>query len=289
MQNEDTMKVREFKERQKSVMLDGIVDEPVRINFTDVGTGPPLLLLHGIPTWSYLYQEMIVELQKEYRVIAPDMLGYGWSDRRDRFDRSLQVQAKVITGVMDILQLEKVHFVGHDIGGGVGLVLAVDSPDRLESLILSNNIAYDSWPIEEMMQLGHPSWTDKPVHEVRAFLDKAFQEGILNKEQQTDAFLEGIVEPYQDEEGKKSLVRNAAALNTNETTMLTHKLSGIPHPTLILWGVQDPWQKLKFGEKLQEDIPDSKLVKIEHSGHWLPQDAPMEFAAEIKNFLQKKE
>ncbi|MGE6370910.1 alpha/beta fold hydrolase [Planococcus kocurii] len=289
MQNGETMKVSEFKARQKSVMLDGIIDEPVRINYTDVGAGPPLLLLHGIPTWSYLYQEMIEELQKEYRVIAPDMLGYGWSDRRDRFDRSLHVQAKVITGLMDRLELEKIHFVGHDIGGGVGLVLAVDSPDRLESLILSNNVAYDSWPIEEMMQLGHPSWTDKPVHKVSGFLEKAFTEGLLNKEQQTSAFLEGIVEPYQDEEGKKSLVRNAAALNTNETTMLTHKLSAIQHPTLILWGVQDPWQKLKFGEKLHEDIPNSKLVTIEHSGHWLPQDAPKEFAAEIKSFLQKKE
>lgn len=289
MKNGETMKVNEFKERQKSVMLDGIIDEPVRVNYTDVGTGPTLLLLHGIPTWSYLYQEMIEDLQKEYRVIAPDMLGYGWSDRRDRFDRSLHVQAKVITGLMDRLELEKIHFVGHDIGGGVGLVLAVESPDRLESLILSNNIAYDSWPIEEMMQLGHPSWTDKPVDEVSAFLEKAFTEGILNKEQQTSAFLEGIVEPYQDEEGKKSLVRNAAALNTNETTMLTHKVPEIQQPTLILWGVQDPWQKLKFGEKLQEDIPNSKLIKIEHSGHWLPQDAPKEFAEEIKRFLQKKE
>lgn len=283
------MKVGEFKERQQSVMLDGIVDEAVRINYTDVGTGPPLLLLHGIPTWSYLFQEMIEKLQKEYRVIAPDMLGYGWSDRRDRFDRSLQVQAKVVTNLMDHLQLDKVHFVGHDIGGGVGLVLAVDSPDRLESITLSNTIVYDSWPIEEMMQLGHPSWTDKPVHEVSAFLEKAFQEGILNKEQQTEAFLEAIVEPYQNEEGKKSMVRNAAALNTNETTRLTHKLSTISHPMLILWGTQDPWQKVKFGEKLQEDIPNSKLVKIDHSGHWLPQDAPAEFAAEIINFIREED
>ena len=62
--------------------------------------------------------------------------------------------------------------------------------------------------------------------------------------------------------------------------MLIHNLSEIPHPTLILGGVKDSWQKVKFGEKLQEGIPNSKLVKIEHSNHWLTEGAPMEFASE---------
>ncbi|CAM3813386.1 alpha/beta fold hydrolase [Alkalicoccus chagannorensis] len=288
MTNEHLITADTFRERQQSVMMEGIIDEPVEIRYTDVGSGPPLLLLHGIPTWSYLFQEMITELQDDYRVIVPDMLGYGYSDHRDRFDRSLHVQAEVVKRLMDELGLLKVHFVGHDIGGGVGLVLAVNDPDRLDTMMLANTIAYDSWPIEAMLKLGHPSWTEKPISEVQSFLESAFQDGILHDEQRKDRFVEGITAPYTEEEGRKSLVRNAAALNTNETTMLTHKLPEVQVPSLILWGTQDPWQQADFGRRLAEDLPHGSFVGFDDSGHWLPQEAPAAFAAEVKRFVQQR-
>ncbi|SDW07758.1 Pimeloyl-ACP methyl ester carboxylesterase [Marinococcus luteus] len=285
METNKTMTKEEFKQRQQSVMLDGIVDEPVKVNYTDTGSGPTLVLLHGIPTWSYLYQAVIPELEEEYRVIVPDLLGYGYSDQRDRFDRSLHVQAKLVVRLMEKLELGQVHLAAHDIGGGVGLILALNEPERIDKLVLSNTVAYDSWPIEEMLMMGHPSWKNKSLQEMEDFLSKGYKDVFAQREQLTDTFLQGITAPYLHEEGKVSLVRNAAALNTNETTSITHKLSDIQHPVLLLWGTQDPWQPVETGEMLDRDLPDSRLVRVNQSAHWVPQEAPKEFAAEIKKFI----
>ncbi|WP_252314446.1 alpha/beta fold hydrolase [Sinobaca sp. H24] len=283
----NTMTEEAFKQRQKSVMLEGVVEEPVRVNYTDVGSGPPVMLLHGIPTWSYLYQEVIPELEGEYRVIAPDLLGYGSSDQRDRFDRSLHIQEKLVIRLMEELELEQVHLVAHDIGGGVGLLLALNEPERINKLVLSNTVAYDSWPIEEMLMMGHPSGKNKSLQEIEEFLTKGYKEMFSHQEQLTDTFLKGIMAPYLHEEGKVSLVRNASALNTNETTAFSHKLSSIQHDVLLLWGAEDPWQPVETGEELEKDIPNCKLVRFDHASHWVPQEAPEEFAAEIKTFIDQ--
>ncbi|WP_244897370.1 alpha/beta fold hydrolase [Marinococcus halophilus] len=285
MKPNQTTTEEEFKQHQRSVMLEGIVDEAVKVNYTDTGSGPPLVLLHGIPTWSYLYQAVIPELEDNYRVIVPDLLGYGYSDQRDRFDRSLHVQAKLVIRLMEHLEIEQAHVAAHDIGGGVGLILALEEPERIDKLVLSNTVAYDSWPIEEMLMVGHPSWKNKSLQDMEDFLSKGYKGVFAQQDQLTDTFLQGIMAPYLHEEGKLSLVRNAAALNTNHTTSITHRLSEIKHPVLMLWGTQDPWQPVETGEMLEKDLPNSRLVRINQSAHWVPQEAPREFATEIKKFI----
>ncbi|KGX92566.1 alpha/beta hydrolase [Pontibacillus halophilus JSM 076056 = DSM 19796] len=284
MTTHNTMSIEEFKERQQTVMLEGIVGEPVKVNYTDVGSGTPIILLHGIPTWSYLYQDTIQELEEDYRVIAPDLLGYGFSDQRDQFNRSLNIQADMVVKLMDELGLEKANVVAHDIGGGVGLILAHNEPERVNKLVLSNAVAYDSWPIHDMLVMGHPSRANDSLEEIENFLTGAYKQMFFNKENLTETFLQGIKAPYLHEEGKVSLVRNAAALNTNETTALTPTLSSIQQPVLLLWGEKDVWQPIETAEKLENDLPNSTLVRVEAS-HWTPQDAPEVFTAEIKKFI----
>jgi pimeloyl-ACP methyl ester carboxylesterase len=94
------------------------------------------------------------------------------------------------------------------------------------------------------------------------------------------------VAPYVDEEGKISLIRNASALNTNHTMALVDRHGEIAAPTLVLWGRHDPWQTIADGERLAAEIPGATLVPVEAS-HWIPQDAPHEFAGEIAGFLER--
>jgi haloalkane dehalogenase len=101
----------------------------------------------------------------------------------------------------------------------------------------------------------------------------------------TPEFERNIIAPYSTEEGKISLIRNASSLNTNHTTMLVHRHPEISAPTLALWGVHDPWQKIKDGEKLAKEIPNATLVRLENASHWLQQDAPEDFANEIVKFI----
>lgn len=274
-----------FQARQQVIDLDGIVDFPVRIAYTDVGEGEPIVLLHGIPTWSYLYHDVIPLLSENYRVIAPDFLGHGWSDRRDRFDRSLVIQAQMILRFLDALHLDRVNLVGHDTGGGVSLILGIEAPERINRLVLSNIVVYDSWPIDDMLMLGHPGWKHKLVEEVVEYLIGGLKDGLSRPERLTPEFKIGIVAPYANEEGKISLIRNASALNTNHTMALVDRHPEITAPTLLLWGVDDPWQQISDGERLAQEIPNAKLVRVEKASHWIPQDAPEEFAREIKAFL----
>ena len=212
-----------FRQRQKSVELDGLSYKPLRVAYTDVGNGDPVILLHGIPTWSFLYNEVIPLLAETARVIAPDFLGHGYSDRRDFFDRSLIAQTGMIMRLMDHLGIERADFVGHDTGGGVALIMAINHPERVVRLVLTNVVAYDSWPIDDMIALGNPNWRSKSPKEVADFLASGLPDGIYNKDRLTPEFRAGIVAPYSDEEGRISIIRNASSLNTNHTTMLVDR------------------------------------------------------------------
>jgi len=274
-----------FRQRQIAAELQGLSYRPLRVAWTDLGQGEPVILLHGIPTWSFLYNEVIPLLARGHRVIAPDFLGHGYSDKRDFFDRSLLAQTKMILRLMDHLGIERAHFVGHDTGGGVSLIMAIEHPERVNRLVLTNVVAYDSWPIDDMIALGNPNWRSKSPQEVADFLASGLPDGIHNKARLTPEFREGIVAPYSDEEGKISIIRNASALNTNHTTMLVERHGEIRAQTLCLWGVHDPWQTIGDGERLAEEIPNARLVRVENASHWIPHDTPERFAEEVARFL----
>jgi pimeloyl-ACP methyl ester carboxylesterase len=155
------MDLNSFSARQQQVVVEGLSYLDLTIAYTDVGSGDPVILLHGIPTWSYLYHDVIPQLSNHFRIIAPDFLGHGHSDRRDRFDRSLRMQTRAILRFMDKLGLEQATIVGHDTGGGVALMMGIEHPDRVDRLVLTNAVAYDSWPIDDMVKLGSPAWQNQ--------------------------------------------------------------------------------------------------------------------------------
>ena len=283
----ETMTTHEqFKANQSVVELDGLSYLDLRVAYTSVGEGGPVILLHGIPTWSFLYHEVIPILSQERWVLAPDFLGHGYSDRRDRFDRSLRAQTTMVLRFMDELGIERATIVGHDTGGGVALIMGIEHPERVEHLVLSNVVAYDSWPIDDMISLGNPAWRDKSASEVASFVASGLPDGLHNSDRLTEEFERGIVAPYSDEEGKISLIRNASSLNTNHTMELVDHHKDIVAPTLVLWGVHDPWQTIADGERLAREIPSARLKRIENASHWLQQDTPEIFAREILNFLR---
>ena len=150
-----------FRAGQSRTVLTGLGPLDLVMAYTDVGTGEPVVLLHGIPTWSYLFHDVIPLLEPHCRVVAPDFLGHGYSDRRDRFDRSLVAQTAAVLALLDELGIDQATFIGHDTGGGVALILGVEHPDRVERLVLTNVVAYDSWPIDDMIALSDPRWAEK--------------------------------------------------------------------------------------------------------------------------------
>lgn len=254
------------------------------VSYADEGAGESVILIHGIPTWGYLWHQLIPVLSAQNRVLAPDLIGFGYSDKRDNFDRSIARQAEMIDALMEKLGIEKANVVAHDIGGGVALRLGTLFPQRVEKLCLMNSVSYDSWAIEAMIQLGHPgAYTAASARATITVLRQMLKQGF--NETPDDEVLDGIFAPYTTEVGKLSLIRNATALNTNLTTEITHLLHKIEAKTLILWGADDKFQLLKFGARLADDIPNAKLIPVENARHFVMIDQPEIVARRVSEFL----
>lgn len=268
---------REFQARQKAIEIGERF-----VSFIDEGAGDPVVLLHGIPTWGYLWRDIIPHVSAARRVLVSDLLGFGYSDRSDRFDRSIGSQAEMIDAWLGKLGIERASIVAHDIGGGVALRLAVFFPKRVSRLCIMNAVCYDSWPIELILQFGHPEIYRKfSASTAVKFLKKALKQGFAVTP--SDEFLDGLLSPYATEVGKLSLIRNAAALNTNLTTEITALLPNIKVPTRILWGEEDKFQVLRYGERLAWDIPGAQLVRIPDARHFVMIDKPDEVVRHLTN------
>jgi pimeloyl-ACP methyl ester carboxylesterase len=276
------MNWREFRRRQRVVTIANRF-----ISYVDEGKPdhPAVIFLHGMPTWGFLFHRFLEPLSETHRVLVPDLPGFGFSDKSDRFDRSIARQAEMIAQWMDHLRISSAAIVGHDLGGGIALRLATLFRDRVARLCVINSIAYDSWPIESMLQLGHPSARKRlsastAMSLLRLTLKKGFEVAPERP------LLEGLLAPYRTDVGKLSLIRDASALNTNLTMEITTLLPTITAPVLILWGQNDRLQPLKYAEWLALDIPHARLIRVPDARHFVMFDRPEVVLREITAFLQ---
>lgn len=255
------------------------------LSYVDEGHGEPVVLLHGIPTWGFLWSGLLPALALSHRVLIPDLLGYGFSDKRDGFDRSIAWQAEVIDAWLERLDVAHATVVGHDLGGGVAQHLALRFPHRVRRLGLINSICYDSWPIELMIQLGHPRVEQRLSARGMARLLSVALTRLGFAARPPDGVVEGLLAPYRTEVGKRSLIRDAAALDTNHTLELTPQLPRLSVPTLVLWGEDDVFQRVRYAERLAWDLPNAHLVRVADARHFVMFDQPHEVASHLLGFL----
>ena len=239
-----------------------------------------VLFLHGIPTWSFLWRRVAPALESSVRTVVPDLVGYGNSDRRDGFDRSIRAQEQAVVDLLDELDLETPSVVAHDIGGGVALRLAANHPERVDRLVLSNAVCYDSWPVEFVSDLGLPSTASMDEEELESTLDGAFAGGTVGEAD--PAFVEGMKAPWLAEGGARALARAAVATNTNHTAELDY--DAITADVRCLWGADDVMQPLSYGERLAEDT-GGEVVELDDAYHWVVEDRPDAYREELETFL----
>ncbi|WP_049899492.1 alpha/beta fold hydrolase [Natrinema sp. J7-1] len=248
---------------------------------SDESTGPPVVFLHGIPTWSFLWRDIVPAVADDRRTIAPDMIGYGNSAMSDDFDRSIRAQETALEALLDDFGIEEIALVAHDIGGGVALRFAAHNPDRVTRLVLSNAVCYDSWPVEFVSTLGLPSPADLERAALEERLDAAFVDGTYGEAD--PAFVDGMKAPWLTDAGHVSLVRNAVSTNTNHTTEIDY--GAITAETLLLWGEDDMMQPYDYAERLATDITDATLEPLSEAYHWVPADRPAAYADHLREFL----
>lgn len=274
---------QEYRERQKTQPMGETF-----ISYAEYGDPKKehLIFIHGIPTWGYIFHDLATKLASDYHILVPDLPGYGFSDKRDNFDRAIDKQAAYLTQWMNEMDIDKATIIGHDIGGGIALRMALTHEHRIKRLCLMNTISYDSWPVEAMIQIGHPLTKKLSPQVMSSILRQALKLGF--KSSTSSELMDGILAPWSDKEGQISLIRNASSLNTNHTMEIVPLLGEITCPVLIIWGRDDMFLNVSFARRLKEDLPNAELVEIEKARHWVMLDQPEVVYGQLMHFLRSE-
>lgn len=246
------------------------------------GSGPAVLLIHGIPTSSRLWDGVGAELAADFDVIAPDMLGYGESDKPLDRDVSIAAQAELLCGLLEALGVGPAIVVGHDIGGGVAQIMAVREPDRLAALGLIDAVCFDSWPIPAMLALKRSA--PLAAHLPAGWITGALAQGIGREVPEgapQDAMRDALAAWDRDADSLRAFFRNVEALDSRHTEAIAPDLASVAVPTHVVWGAADRFQKPEYATRLRDTIPGATLRMID-SGHFVPWARPAEVAAEVR-------
>lgn len=259
----------------------------IEIAYRRAGSGPPVVLLHGIPTSSRLWDGVGADLATDHDVIAVDMVGFGDSAKPLDRDVSIAAQAGYVAGLLDALGLGRVTLVGHDIGGGAAQVFAVEHGDRLAALGLVDAVCFDSWPVPEMKALrtSAPLTSRLPAD----WVTKALEVGMRREVSNPDAHesLGASLRAWGgDADALAAFFRNADALDSRHTEAVAPRLGTIAVPVQVVWGANDRFQDPSWGERLRDAIPSSGLTTLD-AGHFVPWERPHELAAEIRALVSR--
>jgi pimeloyl-ACP methyl ester carboxylesterase len=258
----------------------------VRLHYQEKGTGTPLILLHGFTSSTYSWKDVFEPLSKNFRVIAIDLKGFGFSEKPDG-DYTRRTQAVLVSHLLDHLRIEKTWLCGNSMGGEVALNFALQNPQRVAGLILIDSAGvtvngggsltprYLLIPVVGRILTTLSLTTDKLVREG---LEKSF----YDDRKITDERVAYYHRPLQTRSGQLAALR---ARTQAGQFPIEQGLSKVIAPTLIIWGAEDELIPVPAGRKLNSLIKDSKLVIIQQCGHVPQEEMPERVGEEITKFI----
>ena len=252
------------------------------------GAGEPVLFLHGFPTSSHLWSNVVPLMPDGHRIVVVDLLGFGRSDPPLGRDVSLAGHAQRVLDLMDTLRITYACVVGHDIGGGIAQWLAVNHPTRVSRLCLIDTVAFDAWPGREVKLARAMSGLTR--HLPPAWLLSVVRADLLRGFAAPDRgarSVERYLRPFADADGRDALIEHLVALDAAETTSLADRLGELVQPTAILWGARDVFLPAAIGGRLRSVIPGATLEVAPDTGHFLPEEAGEMVAGTIRTLLER--
>ncbi len=247
-----------------------------RLNVWTAGkSGPPVLLVHGIPTNHRLWADVVPAVCGSARVVAVDMLGYGSSPAPDGARVDLAAQAALLVDLLDVLELERVVVVGHDLGGGVAQILATTNTSRVAGLGVVDGVCYDAWPVPlvRAMKAAWPVIDRLPPSAVAAALRPALR-SLFAHQERAGRFIDDFVAPWAEPDGPRRLARHLRSLDSVYTQTVAPFLPRLDLPAEVVWGRKDHQMKPEHGERLAGDLPGARLTWVEDASHFVPADRP---------------
>ena len=256
----------------------------IKTNYLEAGRGDPVVLIHGSGpgVTSYANWRLVLPaLAENFRVVAPDMVGFGFSERPANIEYGVQTWADQVVGLMDTLELPKAHLVGNSFGGAIALRMATQHPDRVGKLVLMGSMGV-SFPITEGLERV---WGYEPSFEnMREVLDVfAYSRELVNDEL-AEVRYRGSIQPGFQESFSAMFPaprqRWVEAMCTPE-----EDIRRLPHRTLIVHGREDQVIPVQTSLRLMELIDNADLSVFSHCGHWSMIERTQDFNRSVSEFF----
>jgi pimeloyl-ACP methyl ester carboxylesterase len=262
----------------------------VRLYYYAAGTrgggGEPLVLIHGFPTASHLWQELVPLLPEGRRVVVLDLLGYGRSDPPGDHALGIKAHAERLLIVLDLLGINRACLIGHDVGAAIAQATAVKAPHRVSHLCLISSVAFDEWPSREvkMARATLPLTRHLPPTWLLTVLRTDLARGYVSSEFAAHS-IERYTKAFSTPAGRDLLVAHLEALDSADTMEIGARLGAVPAPTAIVHGAHDPFLPVSGAQRLQRAIPGATLTVLETGRHFLPEESPERLAEIIAGLL----
>lgn len=263
------------------------------LHYVDEGNGAPIVMVHGNPTWSFLYRKLIHRLRPAYRCVAMDHLGFGLSDKPASWTYLPEDHAANLTALIDGLGLKNITLVVQDWGGPIGLAYAVAHPENVARLIIMNTWA---WPVNrDPYYIAFSGFVGGPVGRMlirrRNFFAKTImRQAFGDKAKLTASAHEQYLRPLSAPEDRtgclvfpRQIIASTPWLDRlwNNLAVLTAK------PTLIVWGMKDIAFREKELKRWQRTFPAARTVRLNTVGHYVQEEAPEALAEAVVPFLEE--
>lgn len=265
---------------------------PGRLHYVDEGSGPPILFVHGTPTWSFEWRHLIAGLRATHRCVAVDHLGFGLSDRPADASYTPEAHAERLRVFVDRLGLDRLTLVVHDFGGPIGLPLALDGAVRIERLVVLN-----SW----MWSFSGDAEMTKRAKMVAGGLGK-FLYGRLNaslrlitpsaygdRSKLTRAIHRQYLAPFPDANGRERVLYALAQALTGSAAhydaLWRRRAALADTPALVVWGTKDSAFRPHQLARWRAALPHARVVELPGAGHWPHEEEPQAVLRAVQDFV----
>jgi haloalkane dehalogenase len=271
--------------------LDGL-----RLHYLDEGSCEPLLFVHGNPTWSFYWRNLILGLRERYRCVAIDHIGCGLSDKPQSYDYTLQRRIDDLTRLVEALDLTGVTLLAHDWGGAIGLGTSLRLPERFSRIVLFNTGAFPPpfvpWRIAACRT---PLVGTLAVRGVNAFARAALSMAVEKPERITADVRAGLLAPYDNWANRVAVdrfVRDIPFTPRHPTWQTLEQIeAGLPslaaRPIQLIWGMRDWCFRPECLERFERIWPQAEVHKLADCGHYVVEDAHERIVPLVRDFLER--
>ncbi|MFT5699299.1 MAG: pimeloyl-ACP methyl ester carboxylesterase [Desulforhopalus sp.] len=268
----------------------------LKLHYIDEGKGPVIVMIHGNPTWSFYYRNLIHKLKKNYRVVAIDHIGCGLSDKPQKYDYTLSQHIDNVLSVIGALNIDRFSLVLHDWGGAIGMGVAGRSPDKVDKIVVMNTAAFRSSRIPFRIRLCRiPLLGEVLVRLFNGFAWPATFMAVRNT--MNDKVKNGYLAPYNSWKNRIATHRFVLDIPLSEDHPSYHTLveveAGLDEikklgvPLLIVWGGKDFCFNDSFYNEWKERFPDAESTYYADAGHYVLEDKKDEVNERIATFFLK--